>query len=103
MRACRSHNENHSVIFQYSMKTNKAVAVLIGIYRTLDSSGYQVSMIVHNDVLKDAVCHECIQTFVPHSNITFAFHGAPGKSENVKMVAEITDDIPFEYVKSICF
>lgn len=99
----RSHNENHSVIFQYSMKTNKAVAVLIGIYRTLDSSGYQVSMIVHNDVLKDAVCHECIQTFVPHSNFTFAFHGAPGKSENVKMVAEITDDIPFEYVKSICF
>ena len=84
------------------MKTNKAVAVLIGIYRTFDSSGYQVSMLVHGDLQKDAVCHQCIRIFVSHPNFKFAFHGAPGESANVKMVAEITDDIPFEYVKSAC-
>lgn len=83
------------------MKTDKAVAVLIGTYPTFDSSVYEVSMIVHDTYSKDMTCHDCIRQFVPHANFTFGFRGAPGERENVKMVVEIPEDIPFEYVKSI--
>ncbi|CCI41950.1 unnamed protein product [Albugo candida] len=89
------------------MKIN-TIAIFCCIYQTLDSSGYKISVIVSKPYRKILACHKCIQRFIPHANFTFGFRKLDSKRQTraerdrLEMFAEITDDIPYEYVRLSC-
>lgn len=75
----------------------------------MDSSGYKISVIVSNPYRKILACHKCIQRFISHANFTFGFRKLDDKrrtraerDDGLEMFAEITDDIPYEYVRLSC-
>lgn len=105
--ACPNHRKKtQNLRMRFAMR---ASTVLVPFFQGLITGAYRIRTVVQKNHLRLAICHRCIQRFVPNAKFTFAFikdHENYSERESecglLWMYADITDDIPFTYIEQSC-
>ncbi|CCI10093.1 unnamed protein product [Albugo candida] len=88
------------------MKLSIALQVLVHFWQGRPSHTYEIQMTVPYGLFSYADLHQCIQPFVPYANFTYDLRKIDAVRKpaaiSLEMVADISDDIPFEVIRKYC-